>query len=757
MKKALQIKVVGVVQGVGFRPFVYRLAETLSLTGWVFNSSEGVKIYLEGSEENLLFFLEKLKKEAPPLSQIYHLEIQEVPYEGLEDFKILKSEEKGKIELDILPDLGICKDCLLELFQRENRRYRYPFITCVNCGPRFSILEKIPYERENTTMKFFKLCPSCKEEYENPLNRRFHAEPIACPVCGPYLELYASSGEKLASSEKALELSQKYLKEGKILAVKGLTGFHLVARADDPQVIEILRSRKRRSKKPFAVMFREITQLENYVELTDEDKKLLLSPQAPILLLPDKGLLPANLNEGLNTLGVFLPYTPLHHLLLKDLSFPLIATSGNFSDEPIVFENEEALSKLSQIADYLLLHNRPIKRGLDDSVIKRSGTFYIFIRRARGYTPLPIFLKLSTKKVILAVGAQERNTFSLAFKNKIISSHHLGDIEDVISLSHFERCVYDFLKLYGIWPEIIVSDLHPRYETTRWALEFSQKEGIPLIQLQHHLAHIYSVLAEKGEIPEEEVLGVSWDGTGYGLDKTIWGGEFFLIRGLHFERIFTLRPFSLIGGEKALKDTRRIALSLLFEIFGEEALSLDLPFLKTLRESEVLMFYQAWKRKINSPSTTSIGRLFDGFSALLGICYYNTYSGEAPMRLEKLYQPNFKEAYPFSIKEGFYIDWEEVIRGVLRDFSNPSACATKFINGLARIILEIAKLSGVRKVVLSGGVFMNGPLMFKTLSLLKEEGFETLRNELFPPNDGGISLGQAFYGVLKLNFDAPVS
>ncbi len=680
-----------------------------------------------------------------------------MPYEGLEDFKILKSEEKGKIELDILPDLGICKDCLLELFQRENRRYRYPFITCVNCGPRFSILEKIPYERENTTMKFFPLCPSCKEEYENPLNRRFHAEPIACPVCGPYLELYSGEGAKLASSEKALELSQKYLKEGKILAVKGLTGFHLVARADDPQVIEILRSRKRRSKKPFAVMFRDITQLENYVELTDEDKRLLLSPQAPILLLPDKGLLPANLNEGLNTLGVFLPYTPLHHLLLKDLSFPLIVTSGNFSDEPIVFENEEALSKLSQIADYLLLHNRPIKRGLDDSVIKRSGTLYIFIRRARGYTPLPIFLKLSTKKVILAVGAQERSTFSLAFKNKIISSHHLGDIEDVISLSHFERCVYDFLKLYGIWPEIIVSDLHPRYETTRWALEFSQKEGIPLIQLQHHLAHIYSVLAEKGEIPEEEVLGVSWDGTGYGLDKTIWGGEFFLIRGLHFERIFTLRPFSLIGGEKALKDTRRIALSLLFEIFGEEALSLDLPFLKTLRESEVLMFYQAWKRKINSPSTTSIGRLFDGFSALLGICYYNTYSGEAPMRLEKLYQPNFKEAYPFSIKEGFYIDWEEVIRGVLRDFSNPSACATKFINGLARIILEIAKLSGVRKVVLSGGVFMNGPLMFKTLSLLKEEGFETLRNELFPPNDGGISLGQAFYGVLKLNFDAPVS
>lgn len=756
MKKALQIKIVGVVQGVGFRPFVYRLAKEVNLSGWVLNSSEGVRIHVEGEEEKLKEFIKRLREEAPPHAQIYHIEMEEGPLEGFKDFKVVKAEKEGEIELDILPDLGICKDCLFELFHREDRRYRYPFITCVNCGPRFSIIEKIPYERENTTMKIFPLCSECKREYEDPSDRRFHAEPIACPICGPGIELCIPSGEKIARDEKALFLACEYLKEGKILAVKGLTGFHLIARADSPKVIENLRARKKRSKKPFAIMFRDINQLEEYVELTEEDKKLLQSPKAPILLLPDRGLLPKNLNEGLNTLGVFLPYTPLHQLLLKGLSFPLIATSGNFSDEPIVFENEEALSKLSQIADYLLLHNRPIKRGLDDSVIKRAGPFYIFIRRARGYAPLPVFLNFITKKAILAVGAMEKNTFSLAFKNKIIVSQHLGDIEDLQSLSHFERGVYDFLNLYKIQPEVIVSDLHPRYETTRWAYEFSQRQGIPLIQLQHHVAHIYSVFAERGGMPDEEILGVSWDGTGFGLDKTIWGGEFFKIKGTQFERIFTLRPFRLIGGEVAVKDTRRIALSLLFELFGEEALSFDLPFMKTLSEKDLSLIYTAWERGINSPLSSSIGRLFDGFSALLGICYYNTYSGEAPMRLESFYRSNLQEAYHFSIRDKFYIDWEEAVRGAIKDYKNPSIGATRFINGLARIILEIAKLSGINKVAISGGVFMNGPLVLETLRLLEKEGFQVFRNEAFPPNDGGISLGQAFYASLKLNSDSPV-
>ncbi len=757
MKKALQIKIVGVVQGVGFRPFVYRLARELFLTGWVLNSSEGVRIHVEGPEDKLCEFVKRLEREAPPHAQIYHIEKKEIPLEGFKDFQVIKAEKETEVELDILPDLGICKDCLYELFDKKDRRYLYPFITCTNCGPRFSIIEKIPYERENTTMKIFPLCEACRKEYENPLDRRFHAEPIACPLCGPKIELFSHQREKLAANEEALFLARKFLKEGKILAVKGLTGFHLMARADDPRVIETLRTRKKRSKKPFAVMFRDINQLKEYVELTEEDKTFLLSPKAPILLLPDKGLLPENLNEGLNSLGVFLPYTPLHQLLLKDLPFPLIATSGNFSDEPIVYENEEALEKLSQIADYLLLHNRPVKRGLDDSVIKRAGNLYIFIRRARGYAPLPVFLKFYTKRVILAVGAQERNTFALAFKNKIILSQHLGDIEDLGSLSHFEKGVYDFLNLYRLKPEVVVCDFHPRYETTRWAHEFSERQGIPLIQLQHHVAHIYSVFAERGEMPDEEILGVSWDGTGYGLDKTIWGGEFFKIKGFQFERIFTLRPFRLIGGEVAVKDTRRIALALLFELFDEETLSLDLPFLKTLSEKELFYIYTAWKKGINSPLCSSAGRLFDGFSALLGICYYNTYSGEAPMRLESLYKPDLKEPYNFFVKDSFYIDWGEAVKEALKDFKNPSIGATRFINGLARVILEIARLSGIKRVAISGGVFMNGPLLLETLKLLEKEGFQVLRNEAFPPNDGGISLGQAFYASLKLNFDSPRS
>ncbi len=748
MKKALQIKVIGIVQGVGFRPFVYRLARGHSLSGWVLNSPEGVSLHVEGPEEDLEGFLKELSIEAPPHARIYRIEVKEVSPEGFETFEVIRAEKEGTLELDILPDLGICKDCLRELFSEGDRRYRYPFISCTNCGPRFSILETIPYERENTTMKIFPLCPECKGEYENPLDRRFHAEPIACPHCGPGIELFNDKGERIAEGERALQLALEYLKGGKILAVKGLTGFHLMARADDPQAIETLRTRKRRSKKPFAVMFCDLSQLEDYVELTEEDKKLLLSPWAPILLLPDKGRLPQNLKEGLDSLGVFLPYTPLHQLLLKDLPFPVIATSGNFSEEPLVFENEEALEKLSQMADFLLLHNRPIKRGLDDSVIKRANSHYIFIRRARGYAPLPVFLGFSTKKVILGVGAQEKNTFALAFKNKIILSQHIGDIEDLKGLSHFERTLLDFLKLYRIRPGMVVCDLHPRYETTRWAKDFARGEGLPLVQLQHHAAHIYSVLAERGDVPEDEVLGVSFDGTGFGPDKTIWGGEFLKIRGTHFERLFTFRPFRLIGGEKAVKDPRRMALSLLFEIFGEETLSLELPLLKTFEEGELSLLLTAWKRGLNSPLCTSVGRLFDGFSALLGICYSNTYSGEAPMRLEALYKSDLKGAYSFSLKGGFYLDWEGPLRSALEEWMRPSEAATRFIKGLARAILETARLSGIQRVALSGGVFMNGPLLVETLRLLERENFEVLRNEAFPPNDGGISLGQAFYGSL---------
>ncbi len=656
MKKGFKFKVIGIVQGVGFRPFVYILAKELGLKGWIKNSLEGVQIYVEGEEENLLEFQKRILKEAPPFSQIYEIRTKETEAQNLTDFKVIESEGEGEIELDILPDLGLCRDCLKELFTPEDRRFSYPFITCTLCGPRFSIIEKLPYERKNTTMRIFPLCWECEREYKDPDNRRFHAEPIACPHCGPYLEFYKANGEKVAERELALHLAQEVLKKGAILALKGLTGFHLIARADNPEVIERLRYRKKRSKKPLAIMFKDLTQLRDYVALSEEDQRLLLSPQAPILLLPYKGGLPKNLNEGLNTLGVFLPYSPLHQLLLRELPFPVIATSGNISEEPIIFDNQEALAKLQEVCDYFLFHNRPIQRGLDDSVIKKvKERVYISIRRARGYVPKPLFIKKFTKEVILAFGAQEKHTLALAFKNKILLTQHIGDLDNWSTLKHAENTLKDYLILYKLKPTLIICDCHPGYETTKWAKEWAEKKGIPLLPLQHHLAHIYSVIAEKEDLAEEKILGVAWDGTGYGLDKTVWGGEFFQIEGLNSERILTFRPYRLIGGERAIKDTRRIALALLFEIYKEKTFILDFPFLKTFKEEELINLYLAWEKEINSPPCSSVGRLFDGIAALLGVCYYNTYTGEAPMKLESLYRREYNSAYPFSLHKNYFL------------------------------------------------------------------------------------------------------
>ena len=747
MKKALRIEISGIVQGVGFRPFVFNLAKSFNLKGHISNSCEGVSLLLEGEEEALQGFLHELPRKAPPLSQIYEIKVEEAPLSHFKELKIIKSETTGRPSFDILPDLALCKECSAELYSPENRRYLYPFITCTQCGPRFSILEKIPYERENTAMKFFKMCEDCLREYTSPQDRRFHAEPIACPKCGPTLELMSSKGELLARDFIALEFTASLLREGNIIALKGLTGFHLLARADSKEVVENLRKRKERGKKPFAVMFRDLEELEKYVFLEEEDKRLLTSPKAPILILKSKGLLPQNLAEGLDCLGVFLPYTPIHLLLLNLLDFPLVATSGNLSGEPIIFENEVALAKLSKVADYFLLHNRPIRRALDDSVIKKMKRGYILVRRARGYVPQPIFLKQRCKEVILAVGAQEKNTFALAWQNKVIISQHLGDLESPATQEHFERTLLDFLDLYRLEPKVVIADLHPQYFTTLWAKTFAKERGLALWQVQHHHAHILSVLAEKGVPPEEEVLGVAFDGTGYGSDNTIWGGEFLLVKGPEFKRIFTLRPFRLLGGERAIKDTRRIALALLLEIFGKEALKIPLPLWQSFTEEELSLLFKMWQRGLNSPLTTSVGRLFDGVSALLGVNYYNSYSGESAMKLEALYQGGTNETYPLGENEHFF-DWEEMIREMIFSKEELSLKVTKFINTLAKLVEVIALRVGLSKVALSGGVMMNAPLVYQIKERLSKQGFKVLTNELVPPNDGGISLGQAYFGAL---------
>lgn len=739
--KRLRVSLKGAVQGVGFRPFVYRIAKSLDLKGFVINDSKGVLIEVEGEEEKLNEFLLKLSKDKPPLARIYSREVLYLEPKGYEDFEIKKSNEEGEKEVLILPDIATCEDCLKELFNPKDRRYMYPFINCTNCGPRFTIIEKLPYDRKNTTMKVFKMCKKCKEEYENPLDRRFHAQPNACPVCGPWVSLYDRNGKLIAEKEKALKILIEEIKKGKIVAVKGIGGFHLICDATNEESVRELRRRKRRQEKPFAVMFRDLEQVEEYAQPTDLERALLLSPERPIVLIRKKRELAPSVSPGLKRVGAFLPYSPLHHIILKNLDFPIVATSGNLSDEPIVKNNDEALNKLKEFSDLILTHNREIKRRCDDSVVKVVGKVPTFIRRSRGYAPLPVGVPFKLPKKVLAVGGMLKNTFAIGFENKVFLSQHIGDVDNLTTLKVFEESVYDFMKLYDFEPEVIVCDKHPRYETTRWAKEFSKKNGIPLIEVQHHYAHILSCMAEN-EI-KDKVLGIAWDGTGYGDDGTLWGGEFLIAYYEKYERVFHFKPFRLIGGEKAVKEPRRVALSILFEIFGEEALNLDVPTIKAFKESEIETLFKIWKKGINSPFSSSVGRLFDAISSILGIKQKISYEGQSAMMIEDLYDEKEKSHYEFYIKDK-QIDWREIFYGILKE-KDIKRAVSRFINTLAFICLEIAKELEIEKVCLSGGVMQNDPLVFKIKELLEDKGFKVFTHQKVPPNDGGISLGQACF------------
>lgn len=751
MKKAINLRISGLVQGVGFRPSLYRLASSLHLKGRISNTSEGVIAVLEGSSREIEVFLKSLPKVIPPQAKIHAMEIEECSLQNFRDLKIEKSEGGEKLSVDPLPDLAICRDCERELFDPTNRRFLYPFIACTSCGPRFSYILKLPYERESTVMKYFSLCPDCEKEYNSPEDRRFHAEPIACPRCGPRLSFLDHLGRVLSERYRAILDCAQALQKGAIVALKGLTGFHLLVRADNVDSIVRLKEKKGRKRKPFAVMFKDESQLREYVEVSEEDILLLRSEKAPILIVKSKGKLPEVLAEGLNCLGVFLPYTPLHKLLLDKIDFPVVATSGNIAGEPLIFEDNEALSKLSGIADFFLLHNRPIVRPLDDSVIKKRKYGYIPIRRSRGYVPSPIVLKKTSGKCVLAVGAQERTTFSLLIDNRLIISQHLGDLDTFESQRNFERIIKDYLQLYGVAVELIVSDLHPDYFTTKWAKGFAQKLGIPHIQVQHHYAHVLALLAEKGIIPERPILGIAWDGIGFGLDGTLWGGEFLLIKGRNFERLYSLRPFRLLGGERAIKDTKRVALSILFEIFGEEIKHLDLPFLRKLSDKELNILFHMWKSGLNSPITSSVGRLIDAVSALLGISYENSYSGESAMKLEALYDEKELGSYPFEIKD-HTINWTPTILGLLEDRGDLKRRASRFLNTLSEIALAVAQRVGVTDIALTGGVMMNAPLVDRMEESLRREGFQVLIHREIPPNDGGISAGQAYFALLMDEF-----
>ncbi len=754
----IRIVLRGAVQGVGFRPFVYRLASEMALPGWVLNTPQGVFIEVEGEEGDLHSFLFRLQSEKPAPSSIQSLEfsfLDPVSYGG---FEIRSSELDGITSTLILPDIATCPDCLSEIFDPDSRRYRYPFTNCTHCGPRFTIIESLPYDRSNTSMKSFQMCPDCLKEYENPNDRRFHAQPNACPTCGPSLQLWGPSGSMLSRDGAALMDAVEAIRIGQIVAIKGLGGFHLVADARNAQVVEALRFRKHREEKPFALMYPSLESVEEDCNISRLEARLLNSPESPIVLLERKtntARLPiAATVAPLNPyLGVMLPYTPLHHILMKELDFPVIATSGNLSEEPICIEEHEALTRLSGIADLFLVHNRPIVRHVDDSILRVTMQRELVLRRARGYAPLPLNYE-GLPSNILAVGGHLKNTIAITAGNNVFISQHVGDLENREASEAFHNVILSFRRLYKTTPTYIAADMHPDYISTKYARDC----GIPLISVQHHYAHVAACMAEN-EL-DGRVLGVSWDGTGYGLDGTVWGGEFLLTNETGFTRAASFRKFRLPGSAVAVKEPRRTALGVLFEMMGGQVFDQrNSPPVCFFNNDEISVLSQMLQKGINSPWTTSAGRLFDAVASLTGKRQLINYEGQAAMELEfAIESENTNQSYPFSISDRsemgrkareqqpvMTIDWEPLIRAILRDVQDAIPLAMiskKFHNTLVEAIVEISQRTGEKRVVLTGGCFQNRVLVERAVQRLREEGFRPYWNQRIPPNDGGIALGQ---------------
>jgi hydrogenase maturation protein HypF len=749
VERLARVSVRGVVQGVGFRPFVYRLAREHNLKGWVRNTSGNVEIEVEGEEENLRSFLSALEAQPPPMARIESVETTFYPPRGYTEFQIGQSlSREGQYQL-VSPDIATCPDCKQEIFSPADRRFGYPFTNCTNCGPRFTIIEDIPYDRPQTTMRQFKMCPRCQREYDDPLDRRFHAQPNACPDCGPSLEL-VDGGGKVVRGKDVIRAASGLLKEGKILAVKGLGGFQLACDATSGEAVNALRARKRRPSKPLAVMMGTIKGIEKHCLVSPEERKLLESPQSPIVLLRWKqgSDIAKEVAPGLKYLGVMLPYTPLHHLLLKETDLPLVMTSGNLSEEPIAKDNDEALRRLGGIADYFLLHNRDIYARYDDSVCMVEDVPQV-IRRARGYAPYPIFLPFRAKQ-ILACGAEDKNTFCLTKDEHAFLSQHIGDMENEETLGHFENTIELYKKLFRVEPEIIAYDMHPEYLATKYALETGA--NLKLVPIQHHHAHIASCLVENRV--EGPVIGVAFDGTGYGSDGTIWGGEFFTADYRDFKRVGHLEYVPLVGGAAAIRKPYRMALSYLYTLLGEDFELKGLP-LSQLNSAEIGVIKQQLKRKINSPLTSSAGRLFDAVSALAEVRGEIDYEAQAAIELEMLAADGTdkSDSYPFSIvkEDGIRtVKLKELLAAVVRDVRNQvpvPLISLKFHRTMAEMVIAMCKLiaqdTGINQVALSGGVFQNRLLLKLATSALQKENFSVLTHRLVPANDGGISLGQA--------------
>lgn len=752
MKRA-EISITGIVQGIGFRPFIYNLARRHSIRGWVLNNEKGVFIDAEGEDGNLDRFIQDIPKCAPPLARIesFQFEYQEpVNYTIFEIRKSKESEEKFTL---ISPDLATCDECLSELFTPQNFRYRYPFINCTLCGPRFTIIKDVPYDRHKTTMATFRMCSICQKEYEDPSNRRFHAQPNACLSCGPSIWLVNRDGGKVPGDpiDQTLDL----LLKGKIIGIKGLGGFHLACDAMNEEAVASLRSRKFREDKPFALMCRDMEEIKKYCEVSEDEERLLRSIERPIVILKKrKSLIARSVAPYQNTLGVMLPYSPIHHLLLNGPLSTLVMTSGNVSDEPIAYKDEDALNRLRNIADYFLLHNREIHMRCDDSVSRIFNGKPFIIRRSRGYVPFPIKLSFPLE-MILACGGELKNTFCLTRGVYAFLSHHIGDLENLETLTSFEEGIEHFKRLFYLEPRAVAYDLHPDYLSTKYALSLS---GLPKVGVQHHHAHIVSCMVENGI--DGEVIGVAMDGTGFGTDETIWGGEFLKANLKSFERLAHLKRVPMPGGSMAIKEPWRMAMVYLTEAFGNGVQELKLDLLKRIDLQKWSILTKAIERKINTPQTSSMGRFFDAISSLLSIRDEVHYEGQAAIELEMVANPEIREAYSFCLpneESPLVIDPTEIIRGVVRDLIDGvsiSKISGKFHRTISHLITETCKIlrakEGLNRVVLSGGVFQNMLLHTFVTEELKESGFEVYTHHLVPTNDGGLSLGQAVVAHMRL-------
>ncbi len=744
-----RIEVSGIVQGVGFRPYVYRLAGEHSLAGHILNTPAGVTIELQGPAASVDEFLKRLPAEAPPLAHITGILVQEIPNSREDGFEILSSERDESVRTLISPDVAVCDDCLRELFDPSDRRYLYPFINCTNCGPRFTIVRSIPYDRALTSMAGFRMCADCQAEYDDPRNRRFHAQPNACWKCGPRVELWNRDGKTIPAHD-SMASTVALLDGGKIVAIKGLGGFHLAADATNQSAVELLRTRKLRVEKPFAVMVPDVAAAEAFCEVDAAARRALEGPQRPIVLLHRKPrcLIAEQVAPHNRELGLFLPYTPLHHLLFAKGNFrALVMTSANRSEEPIAIDNREAVERLHDLADFLLVHNRDILWRCDDSVVRPAASKIRQLRRSRGYVPVPMFLHEDLPP-ILAVGGELKNTICLAKGRHAFMSQHIGDLENLESYGFFQDVIEHFERILEIGPRVIAHDLHPDYLSTKWALA---QKGVCLVGVQHHHAHIASCMAENHL--EGRLIGFSLDGTGYGTDGQIWGGEVLLADYIGFERTAHFDYVPMPGGAKAIREPWRMAVAYLAHHWGREFLSLPIPFVRQLDKREVGTILQMLARKVNSPMTSSCGRLFDAVAALVGLRTHVNYEGQAAIELEAAIGGS-TDATPYPIElraEGntWIFDTLQLFERLFEDLRRHVPVGTisrRFHNGLVEAFVQLAVMlrdqHALERVCMSGGTFQNVFLAENLCSRLETLGFKVFTQAEVPPGDGGLSLGQ---------------